>query len=295
MAQAIFFLVVGCYDGKIYVLARNSGKITWAYQTQNVVKSSPCVDQNTGFIWVGSHDGSLYCLDIDQKVCKVRVKCEEGSCFSSPTISYDPHNVYIATLAGCFLCLDATSGEIKWCKRLRKPIFSSPFTQGDNVFVATVNGCFKCFSLSGEDVWELRVNDQVFSSPVGITSRTAPKDDEIILASHSNIVYSVSSDGKCRWSTKVDGPVYATPCFISCTYSYDSTTSESPTQQCSGSSSVSVVIATTTGTIYLLESRSGKILKTFSLPGEVFSSPVIVGRDIVIGCRNNYLYCITAI
>ena len=276
-------------------MARNNGKITWAYQTQDVVKSSPCVDLKTGFIWVGSHDGSLYCLDIDQHVCKICVKCKEGSCFSSPTISYDPHNVYIGTLAGCFLCVDAVSGEIKWCKRLGKPIFSSPFTQGDNVFVAMVNGCLKCLSLCGEEVWELLVNDQVFSSPVGITSRMASIDGDIILASHSNIVYRVSSDGKCRWSTKVDGTVYATPCFFACTYSNDSAEWETSTERPSESGKVCVVIATTRGTIYLLGCSNGKIMKTFSLPGEVFSSPVVVFRDIVIGCRNNYLYCVTLI
>lgn len=289
------FLVAGCYDGKIYVLARSNGKITWAYQTQDMVKSSPCVDLKTGFIWVGSHDGSLYCLDIDQHVCKICVKCMGGSCFSSPTISYDPHNVYIGTLAGCFLCVDAVSGEIKWRKRLRKPIFSSSFIQSGNVFVATVNGCLKCLSLSGEEVWELHVNDHVFSSPVGITSRMASIDGDIILASHSNIVYRVSSDGKCRWSTKVDGPVYATPCFIAYTYSCDSAAWETSAKQPTESSRVCTIIATTRGTIYLLASSSGTILKTFSLAGEVFSSPVVVGRDIVIGCRNNYLYCVTLI
>jgi acyl-CoA synthetase len=201
-------------------------------------------------------------------------------------MSYDPHYVYIGTLAGCFLCVDAVSGQIKWFKRLEKPIFSTPFIRGDSVFVATVNGCLKCLNHSGEELWELRTDVPVFSSPVGITSQKISIAGDVFLASHGHKVYCVSSDGKYKWSTSVDGPVYATPCFISLTKQ------ETSTPLPLHSDSVYIVVATTKGTMYFLAASDGMILKTLVLPGEVFSSPVTVGRDIVLGCRNDYLYCV---
>ena len=253
------------------------------------MKSSPCVDPKTGLIWVGSHDGCLYSLDVDHKACRMCVKCKEGSCFSSPAISFDPHHVYIGTLAGCFLCLDADTGEIRWFKRLGKPIFSSPFVQKDNVFVVTVNGCVKCLSHCGEEVWELRTDVPIFSTPVGIASQITSMAGDVFLASHGHKIFRVSSEGKCEWSATVDGPVYATPCFVS--LNHDSTQEEISTSQHICSSSASIVVVTTKGTVYFLAANDGRILNTFSLPGEVFSSPVIVGRTIVVGCRNDYLYC----
>ena len=222
-------------------------------------------------------------------MCKMCVKCMEGSCFSSPAVSYDPHCVYIGTLAGSFLCVDALSGKIKWFKRFEKPIFSSPFIQDDKVFVVTVNGCLKCLSHYGDEVWELRTDVPIFSTPVGITSKIAPIASGVFLASHGHKVVRVSSEGKCVWSTTVDGPAYATPCFVS--GDYDLSRIGISTPQLVATSNICIVVVTTKGTMYFLAGNDGSILNTFSVPGEVFSSPTIVGGNIVLGSRNNYLYC----
>lgn len=284
---------VGCYDGKVYVLARCNGKIVWTYQTEDVVKSSPCVDLQTGLIWVGSHDGCLYSLDIDSKVCKMRVHCKKGSCFSSPAISYDPHCVYVGTLAGYFLCIDAFSGDVKWFKRFRKPIFATPFVHRQHVFVATVNGRLKCLSHFGEEIWEFRTDDHVFSSPVGVTSQNTIGGD-VVLSSHGCKIYRVTSDGKLRWSTLLNGPVYATPCFIFWNYDLPKHVSFSP-EPLDPANSACVLVVTTKGTMYLLDACDGRIVKTFFLLGEVFSSPIVFGNHIVVGCRDDYLCCIDSV
>ena len=258
----------------------------WTYQTPDVVKSSPGVDVKTGFIWVGAHDRYLYGLDVDRKECHMRVNCREGSCFSSPAISYDPHHVYVGTLAGYFLCIDAVSGDVKWLKRFKKPIFSSPLIQGNKIFVATVNGCLRCLNHCGDDFWEFTTHGSIFSSPLG----NCRHGDDVILASHAQKVYCISSEGKRKWSTLVDGPVYATPCFAF--YNYVSTIQKSSSPAHCVHYNNCVIIVTTKGTIYLLAVGDGRVLKMFTLPGEIFSSPVTVGDDIVIGCRNDYLYCL---
>ena len=52
-----------------------------------------------------------------------------------------------------------------------------------------------------------------------------------------------------------------------------------------------VVCASTKGRIEILSSHTGKLCGQITLPGEVFSSPVLYGNKLVIGCRNNFLYC----
>ena len=56
--------VLGCYDGFIYSLDCDTGNIWWKYQTGSQVKCCPTVDEHTGLVYIGSHNQSVYCLDI---------------------------------------------------------------------------------------------------------------------------------------------------------------------------------------------------------------------------------------
>ena len=49
---------------------------------------------------------------------------------------------------------------------------------------------------------------------------------------------------------------------------------------------------TVNGNVFILDLAMGRTLTTIKLPGEIFSSPVIVGDRIVIGCRDNNVYCL---
>ncbi|XP_021339198.1 acyl-CoA synthetase family member 4-like isoform X2 [Mizuhopecten yessoensis] len=53
------------------------------------------------------------------------------------------------------------------------------------------------------------------------------------------------------------------------------------------------VVATTTGSIHVVDRCVGEEVGVVRLPGEVFSSPVVCGRNIVVGCRDNYVYCLS--
>ena len=56
--------VTGCYDGCLYILEALTGNTFWKFQTGAEVKSSPCVDPTNGHVYFGSHDHSLYALDV---------------------------------------------------------------------------------------------------------------------------------------------------------------------------------------------------------------------------------------
>ena len=63
-------MIPGCYDGCLYVLDADSGKLHWTFAPTmsdgetRPIKSSPCVDGQTGWVWFGSHDEHLYAVDI---------------------------------------------------------------------------------------------------------------------------------------------------------------------------------------------------------------------------------------
>ncbi|XP_069049592.1 beta-alanine-activating enzyme isoform X3 [Lepisosteus oculatus] len=59
-------VVVGCYDGLVYVLRADSGETYWTFPTGSSVKSCPTVDLLTGLVFIGSHDGHVYALNTER-------------------------------------------------------------------------------------------------------------------------------------------------------------------------------------------------------------------------------------
>lgn len=50
---------------------------------------------------------------------------------------------------------------------------------------------------------------------------------------------------------------------------------------------------TTSGNIYLLCPISGHVLSDHTLLGQVFSSPILYDSHIVVGCRDDRVYCLS--
>ena len=55
--------ITGCYDGCVYCLKSDSGRICWRLRlSSEPVKSSACIDE--AMAWIGSHDHYLYGIDV---------------------------------------------------------------------------------------------------------------------------------------------------------------------------------------------------------------------------------------
>ena len=86
---------------------------------------------------------------------------------------------------------------------------------------------------------------------------------------HPKLVDSGSSDCKSKEKAKI--------CDID---NYDSRERIGPV----------VIVCTTKGCICVLKMSNGELLTTFVLDGPVFSSPVVHGDSVYVGCRDNRLY-----
>nr|XP_035976645.1 beta-alanine-activating enzyme isoform X4 [Halichoerus grypus] len=180
------FIVVGCYNGLVYVLRSNSGEKYWMFPTEGAVKSSATVDPTTGLLYIGSHDQHAYALDIY--------------------------------------------------------------------------------------VWQFSTSEPIFSSPCASAS-----EQEIFFGSHDCFIYCCNMKGHLQWKFETTSRVYATPF----AFRYQE-----------GNNGMLLAAASTDGKLWILESKSGRLQSVYELPGEVFSSPVIWESMLLIGCRNNYVYCL---
>lgn len=144
----------------------------------------------------------------------------------------------------------------------------------------------------------------------------------VLCGSHDKCVYCWNGmDGQQLWRAVLDSEVYSTP--VACTLPYNATFSKDirrsqplkvsgtrhdiepcstlvPVLSCNVSATSSpllgcVCVCTTSGQVYLLDVHTGEVLGSVRLPGEVFSSPVVVDSHILIGCRDDCIYCIECV
>ncbi|NWR91018.1 ACSF4 enzyme, partial [Furnarius figulus] len=267
------FIVVGCYDGLVYVLRSSDGEIQWTFVTEDTVKSSAVVDPSSGLVYIGSHDQHVYALDIYKKVCIWKLHCEGGAVFSSPCLSSFPHHLYVATLGGLLLAVNPVTGRKIWKSFLGKPLFSSPHCNENYVYIGCVDGNLYCYTHSGEKVWQFSTNGPVFSSPC-LSSLTK---QEIFFGSHDRFIYCCNVEGNLLWKFEATSSVYGTPFIF---------------QSDDLNNKILLAAVSTDGKVWILNAKSGTAEGVDKLPGEVFSSPVVWGTKLVVGCRNDYVYCL---
>ncbi|XP_068720110.1 beta-alanine-activating enzyme-like isoform X2 [Montipora capricornis] len=292
------FVIVGCYDGKVYVFNRCTGETHWTFQTGAAVKSSPCIDPQTGVAWCGSHDQHVYGLDVINKKCICAIHCGGGSCFSSPCSSSDLHLVFIATLSGRVLAIHTIEHAIVWSQQCPKPIFASLLLLPTGIACACVDGCIYCFDYGGKSLWKFETRAPIFCSPTFMESDCHSLcSGHVVFGSHDNNVYCLSPCGELQWTFSSNAQVYSSP-FIAelkvtnCDTTCHATCNATCKKCDSTKARRAVFVVTTVGTINVLDLYSGVRLGLYSLPGEIFSSPVVVDKRILVGCRNDYLYCL---
>ncbi|XP_012666193.1 acyl-CoA synthetase family member 4 [Otolemur garnettii] len=260
-----------CYDGLVYVLKSNTGENYWRFTTEDAVKSSATVDPTTGLLYIGSHDQHAYALDIYKKKCVWKLKCG-GTVFSSPCLSLNPHHLYCATLGGLLLAVNPATGNIIWKHSCGKPLFSSPQCCLQYICIGCVDGNLLCFTHLGEQVWQFFTSGPIFSSPC-----ISASEQDIFFGSHDCFIYCCNRKGHLRWKFETTSRVYATPFAF---HNQDHSTE------------MLLAAASTDGKLWILDSQSGQLRSVYELPGEVFSSPVVWESMLIIGCRNNYIYCL---
>ncbi|KAF3691186.1 Acyl-CoA synthetase family member 4 [Channa argus] len=270
-------VVIGCYDGCVYFLSTTSGETLWMFETGDAVKSSPAVDPLTGLVMVGSHDGHVYALNPKVRQCVWKRHCGGGAVFSSPCIHPSHRQLYVASLGGHVLCLNPDGGEVLWSHCKDVPFFSSPNCFSDNVVIGSVDGNICFFNNTGKLVWQFLTNGPVFSSPC-----VTPDQQRVLCGSHDGRLYCLNcADGSLVWTFQTSGKVYSSP------FVFDGSIT--------GGRGILVALASTDGTVWILDAEDGQLLASHTLPGELFSSPVVYEQSLVVGCRNDYVYCLELI
>lgn len=264
------YVAFGCYDHNIYCIEVSSGARRWTFGTDGEVKCSPALNKTDGSLLCGSHDRHLYCINFETGALLWKLRPSDGSIFASPAVSYSPNQVYAASLVGTVVCVGPGNGKILWRRDVGKPVFASPAASRRGLCICSVEGKVYLMSLSdGSTLWVASTDGPIFSSPVFVDG----EQPSIVIGCHDSHVYLISApDGSLRWRLRLESRVYATVFHV-----FEART---------------LVAVGTDGTLHLIDAEEGKPSSSYRFEGDVFSSPVAFNNRVVVGCRDNFLYCL---
>ncbi|KAL6606345.1 hypothetical protein ACP70R_041998 [Stipagrostis hirtigluma subsp. patula] len=291
-------VVVGCYKGKVYFLDMSTGKQSWTFQTDGEVKMQPVVDRIRYLIWCGSYDHHLYALNYKDRCCCYKISCG-GSIYGSPAMDMAQNMIYVASTSGLVtaISLEGLSFRMVWQYKAGAPIFGSLAIddQSGNVICCLVNGLVITLTTQGTVVWKATVGGPIFAS--ACLSPTLPS--QVLIPSRDGSLYSFNiASGALLWEYKVGDPITASA-FVD----------ELLTSESFESSERFACICTSSGKVHVIKIRSDTMeekagggvkyeelvqgLASIDLPGDIFSSPLMVGGRIFVGCRDDRLHCLT--
>ncbi|CAN8232667.1 unnamed protein product [Cochlearia groenlandica] len=287
-------VVIGCYKGKLYFLDFLTGSLCWTFQACGEIKCQPVLDTSSQLIWCGSHDQTLYALDYRSQCCVYKLQCG-GSIFASPVIDEGRKSLYVASTNGRVIALSIEDSPFHtlWALELEAPIFGSlcisPRTQ--SVICCLVDGQVVAMSPSGTIIWRYRTGGPIFAG--ACMSHVLPS--QVLVCCRNGSVYSLEPEsGSLVWEYNIGDPVTASAYVDENLHfeSYQPLASDRLVSVCSSSGKVHVLRVSPDVSGDSEESKVEEIAR-LDLQGDIFSSPVMIGGQIFVGCRDEYVHCIS--
>jgi len=197
-------LLFTCENGNLYCVEPADGKKVWSYSIDNLLRCSPCVAGDRGFL--AGCDGRLHIVNLDDGSGVDQIDIQDPT-LSTPAAIGDM--VYFGTQGSRFCgvkwrekridwtfepknkgqqvkssaavaeglvvfggkdklihALDAATGAEVWSTPVKAPIDSSPVVAGKRVFIGTDRGQLVSVDLkTGEQVWQYEAGGRFDASP----------------------------------------------------------------------------------------------------------------------------------
>jgi outer membrane protein assembly factor BamB/chitodextrinase len=242
--------------------APNTSHVLWTFATGGSVASSPAAA--AGRVYVGSHDGRVYCLDAATGA-KQWEFTTGGPVYSSPAVA--DGKVYVGSWDRTVYCLGAATGTKQWQFTTGSYVDSSLAVADGKVYVGSYDYRVYCLSAAtGAKQWQFITAGQVQSCC------PAAADGKVYVGSYGKVYCLNAATGVKQWEFA--------------TYAY-------------GTSSPAVgagrvYVGSWDNRIHCLDAATGAKQWEFTTGGGVYSSPALADGRIYVGSNDAKVYCLDA-
>lgn len=168
-----------------------------------------------------------------------------------------------------------------WTFTTKGPIFSSPSYVDKKIFIGSHDCHMYCLNTLGDLIWKLKVESVVYSSAFGFS------------LSNKYCLKALDLKVRTKQCCKTNYKKYCSSSCLQTTNNENESCCQQSTLHLNDNIDNSyVTLASTQGDLFIVKSSSGEIIQHFKFPGEVFSSPVVFNDYLVVGCRNDFVYCL---
>ena len=279
------------YRGKIYfgtparflhAVEANTGAELWKFEMGAAISVGPaCAD---GRVFAGQQGGErfFYCLDADDGKLIWKQTLPGGWVWGSAAV--DDGLVYVPTVSGYAVCLDAASGHIVWMFPTARSIPAEPAIDGDLVYFGSWSGTVYAFDKKTGDV-EWKTSGTMLDSGTLIAH-----DGKVYLPNHRDIFNCLDAkcgamlmDGNKNDADKGDFWNFnATPAIHGQRGYFTSRGS-------TGLFGVPLF-----STVYCVDTQTGAIIWTYPDGGGLSAPALVNGRVYVASGTSPFFYCLDA-
>lgn len=248
----------GAYDGFVYAVDAETGKVRWEQRPGQWVGSSPALDAARDRIVIGVEygeaGGSL--MAFDAKTGKPAWELKAGHYIhSSPWVDAPRDQVIVGANDFAVYCAAAEDGRLRWKVVTGGEIKGDPVVDDEGrCFVGSFDGhLYALDAASGEILWKRRVGHRLQVRPLLV-------DDLVIVGgSASRVVALVRQSGAVRWMATTGGPIAG------------------------GAAAMGdrIAIGSTDGRLYILDKATGEHVDVVTTAGPLMTTPA-VGKGLCV-------------